>query len=73
MISSQTDEDENVDTDFPKIMQSTTSNVVVLFNADGGGTVVASGDSEHEVGKYLKKWKMHKFVQFNERVVLKNQ
>lgn len=58
--------------EFPKLMVSTTSGVVVLFSDALAGTVVDSGDSEHEVGKHLKKWITKKFVAYNEKIVLEN-
>lgn len=58
---------------FPKIMRSTRSGMIVLFEQSSVGTVIASGQSQWSVGARLTSWPDNNFEDYNGPVTLQNK
>jgi len=57
--------------EYPKLMGSVSTGLVVLFNKRSCGTCVY-GDNEHKVGDYREDWIMENFVDYNFELTLQN-
>ena len=57
--------------EFPKLMKSINSSLIVLFTDEESGTVVARGSSR-DIGYVGAKWYHKGFENFNDELILKN-
>lgn len=76
MIASKIETPTPKETDFPKIMMSRISGVVVGFKSPKCGTVLSytpkSETTSYNVFDYITDWEMANFVDFNSKVTLEN-
>ena len=60
--------------EYPRLMKSTKTELVVFMTKKGEGFVVFEGDSFHQLGKYRDDWNMEKnFEDFQGTIELSNQ
>ena len=74
MIEVRTEEKTVEVKDFPKLMIEDISNRIVLFFADGKGTILDTGEGYNiELGYYSEDWDMECFTEWNGEIKLKNK
>ena len=71
MITTTIKKSKEVETDFPKLMKSINSSLIVLFADEESGTVVARGNSQ-DIGYVSNNWYRKGFENFNDKLILKN-
>ena len=72
MITSTIKESKEVAVkEFPKLMKSLNSGLIVLFRKNQSGTVIVS-NSLYEVGHVSSIWSIGAFEDFNDKLTLKN-
>jgi hypothetical protein len=75
MISVTTEQTNEKQPEFPKLMKSVNSGVIVLFSDKQCGTVLTLSEkvvSDYPVGKYATDFIMTMFEDYNESVIIKN-
>ena len=71
MITTTIKKSKEVETEFPKLMKSINSSLIVLFTDEESGTVVARGNSR-DIGYVGANWYHKGFENFNDELILKN-
>ena len=71
MITAEIKESKVVGTEFPKLMKSDSSGLIVLFKSKNSGTVIVEGDA-WKVGESASDWLDHGFEDFTGELKLKN-
>ena len=71
MITAEIKESKVVGTEFPKLMKSVHSDLIVLFRENQSGTVIV-GNSLYNVGHVSGIWGVGAFEDFNDELILKN-
>lgn len=71
MIKTKVKEVKEVGTEFPKLMKSNNSSLIVLFKSKNSGTVIVEGNT-WKVGRTSGDWVMDFFEDFTGELTLKN-
>lgn len=71
MITTTIKEGKKVGTEFPKLMKSVNSDLIVLFRKNQSGTVIV-GNSLNKVGYVSSTWAIGSFKDFTGELILKN-
>lgn len=67
-------ERKEISPEYPKLMISKASNLVVLFEGSSSGTVVSNGSSDKwAIGEYTSSWDMTGFAIFHGKVTLESE
>ena len=59
--------------EFPKLMKSSNTGIIVLFTDVDSGTTIFTGDDVWGVGHTSSNWNESHFKDFNEELTLKNK